>query len=247
MADHFGCIGVPVASVDQLVAIAAEAAESAETISVGDATYYHHADPSGAELWIQADARAQFLGINPHFAGRGVLDVSLIGRMQRREEGVMDGAFHGWVEPEEDGESGLYPILFDSPCALTHADLVYPHRVQVQVAALPHQVQLFASRALYDSGDVDAPGFAAQSFVPSGLFGDAAEPEAIAVMTGEIKAVEQRTNALTGTPFWWLWVESLGGTFDVVAALDDFQSTPVVGGVIYGTFWLSGRLIPTSA
>ncbi len=244
MADHFGCIGVPVASVDELVAVAARAAESAEAVSVGRATYYRYTDPSGAELWVQADVREQFLGINPHFVGRSALDVSLIAAIHRREESVLDGAFHGWVAPDEDGESGLYPILFDSPCALMHADLVFPHRVQVQVAALPHQVQLFPSRELYDSGAIDAPGFAAQSFVPSGLFGEPDEPEAVAVMTGVIAEVELRTNALTGASFWWLLVESLGGTFDVVAAKDDFAETPVEGGVIYGTFWLTGRLLP---
>ncbi len=244
MADHFGCIGVPVASVDDLVAIAARAAESAECVSVGSAAYYCYTDPSGAELWVQADARDQFLGINPHFVGQGELEVSLIAAMHRREEGVLDGAFHGWVAPDEDGESGLYPILFDSPCALVHADLVFPHRTRVQVAALPHQVRLFESREAYDSGAVDAPGFAAQSFVPSGLFGESDEPAALAVMTGVIIASELRINALTGTPFWWWLVESLGGTFDVVAAKDDFGTVPVEGGVIYGTFWLTGRLLP---
>jgi len=247
MADHFGCIGVPVASVDELVAVAGRAAETAEGVSVGRATYYRYTDPSGAELWVQADAREQFLGINPHFVGRGVLDVGLVGAMHRRQEGVMDGAFHGWVKPDEGGDSGLHPILFDSPCALTHADLTFPHRATVQVAAFPHHAQLFPSRELYDSGAIDAPGFAAQSFVPAGLFDASEEPEAVAVMTGVITEVELRTNRLTGAQFWWLLVESLGGTLDVVAAQDDFPSAPVEGGVIYGTFWLSGRLLPTEA
>jgi hypothetical protein len=242
MADHFGCVGVPVESAEYLVGIAERAATTAVAISARGGTYYHWADPSGAELWIQADGEGQFLGINPHFSGESVIEFVLTDSIHREAEGALEGAFHGWVAPDESGESGLYPMVFDSPCALTHADLAFPHRARVQVAAMPQEVRLFETEEAYDSGDVDTPGFASQFFVPSGLFG--ADPQAVGVMTGLITKVERLTNGLTEASFWWLLVESLGGSFDVVAAPSDFVESPAVGGVIYGTFWLSGRLLP---
>ena len=244
MADHFGCVGVPVESVEHLLAIAEQAAEVAEAIPVDRATYYHWVDKTGAELWIQADEAGQFLGINPHFSGESVIEIVLTDSIHRGQEGVLDGAFQGWVGPDESGESGLYPMVFDCPCALTHADLVFPHRTRIQVAAMPHEVRLFETEEAYDSGDRETPGFAARSFVPSGLFGDAGDAQALGIITGLITKVDRLTNGLTGGSFWWLVVESLGGTFDVVAGPGDLPEAPSVGGVIYGTFWLSGRLLP---
>ena len=51
-----------------------------------------------------------------------------------------------------------------------------------------------------------------------------------------------RRNAVTGQPFCWALVDTVGGTFDVVID-PSLLSNPVhVGNVISGWFWLSGRL-----
>jgi hypothetical protein len=48
---------------------------------------------------------------------------------------------------------------------------------------------------------------------------------------------------LTGREFWWALVESYGGIYDVVIDAELVEDAPRVGGVVNGTFWLSGRVL----
>ncbi len=88
--------------------------------------------------------------------------------------------------------------------------------------------------------------FASQSFIPSGLFkspDDDSPPRAEAFFTGHVLEAERRTNALTEMDFIWCLVETLGGVFDVVIDPQLLPEVPRVGGVIQGSFWLSGRIL----
>ena len=88
--------------------------------------------------------------------------------------------------------------------------------------------------------------FASQSFIPSGLIspsGDPVDPpEPHALFVGHVVEAEQRHNAVTGRPFWWALVETIGGTFDVVIDPELLDEQPRPGHVLSGWFWLSGRL-----
>lgn len=88
--------------------------------------------------------------------------------------------------------------------------------------------------------------FASQSFIPSGLFnlsGSDAPARAEAIFAGHVRETERRTNQLTGDEFVWCLVDSLGGSFDVVIDPELLSNAPRVGGVVHGSFWLSGRII----
>src|SRR5262249_38859458 len=103
-----------------------------------------------------------------------------------------------------------------------------------------------ASDAAYDAAPGDGPRLAAEAFIPSGLFspdgGARRSPEAHAVLAGHVLAAEQRTNPHSGAAFHWMHVLTLGGTLDVGADPGLAGEIPVVGGVLTGSFWLSGRL-----
>ena len=47
---------------------------------------------------------------------------------------------------------------------------------------------------------------------------------------------------VTGHPFWWALVDTLGGTFDVVIDPELLPAAPRRGNVLQGWFWLSGRI-----
>ena len=67
-----------------------------------------------------------------------------------------------------------------------------------------------------------------------------AEPHALFV--GHIVETEERRNTVTGNPFRWALVDTLGGTFDVVIDPELLPDPPRVGNILSGWFWLSGRL-----
>jgi hypothetical protein len=168
--------------------------------------------------------------------------------VKREKQTELDGAWHGWADPGgEMGGDGCYPFVFDSPdFHLTR--LHVPEIVDVQIAAFAHQLNLFETEAAYDAaGDVGKPKFAVESFIPAGLFRPGGEktegPEAQAILAGRILETERRINPLSGQPFQWALVKTLGGLVDVVADPELVTKPMTKGGVLSGTFWLSGRIV----
>jgi hypothetical protein len=201
----------------------------------------------GAELWLQAADDGDVIGMNPHFDAHSSVRVRLSARVCRPGETALDGAFHGWADPQEDEpECGAYPFVFDSPDFARYAELDLPSVQTAHVVAFAHEIQAFESPEAFDRSQPEERKFASQFFIPSGLFqpggGETDPPAALAVFAGHVLQADRRTNPATGRDFYWALVASHGGSYDVVADPSLLEEPPVVGGVIQGQFWLSGRL-----
>lgn len=246
MPSHFSSIGMPVESEEDLLELAERAAEDATPLDAGDGTYLRWSSPGGAEVWLQIDADNQLIGMQPHFAGRSAVRVRLTNRLTRSKDTALDGAFHGWADPGGDGpEGGWYPFVFDAPDYQLHRDIRLPATLEVQIAAFAHEVSVFDSEDAFEASQEEGPKFSSESFIPSGLFSSAGEgaPEARAIFTGRILWADVRTNELTGGRFYWALVKTLGGDFDVVIDPELLEAIPPMGGILSGSFWLSGRLL----
>lgn len=64
-----------------------------------------------------------------------------------------------------------------------------------------------------------------------------------AVFTGVILDAKKKTNSITGLEFMWMKVSSLSGDVDAVASLDQIGSVPPVGGIVMGSFYMSGQFV----
>ena len=88
--------------------------------------------------------------------------------------------------------------------------------------------------------------FPSRSFIPSGLItpgGDPVDPpEPHALFVGHVLEAEERRNSVTGTPFWWALVDTIGGTYDVVIDPQLLPQPTRAGNIVSRWFWLSGRL-----
>ena len=106
---------------------------------------------------------------------------------------------------------------------------------------------MYESTEVYDAAQA-AQGltFGSRSFIPSGLISPNGEPvvppESHALIAGEVIEAAELHNTVTGEPFWWALVETVGGTFDVVIDPALLMLPIREGNVISGWFWLSGRL-----
>jgi hypothetical protein len=248
VASHFSTIGLRVGSEQEMFDLANRVGPGAEPTRAPGGAYFRWADPSGAELWLQVNDDNELLGMNPHFAGVSAVRVRLTARVETGSPSPLDGMFHGWADPADGGdEDGAYPFLFDAPDARLHDGLALPAVVSVQVAAFAHEVEAFDSPEAHATSQGDGPKFASQSFIPSGLFNpqgaDAAPPRAHAMITGHVLDAERRTNRLTGEPFYWCLADSYGGVYDVVIDPELLPDLPKVGGVVSGSFWLTGRIL----
>ena len=249
MASNFSTIGLSVASGKELNALADRLVPLAERLNAPTGAYLRWSDPSGAELWLQANANNELIGANPHFAGRSAVPVRLTARLASAGPSELDGSFQGWADPAGDApDSGYYPFVFDAPEYRLHDELSLPARKDVQIAAFARTIAAFETVAAYEACQTADLKYASQSFVPSGMFTPAGEstvpPQARAIFTGHVLAAEERTNVLTGRAFYWALVETYGGAYDVVIDSSLLPGVPAAGGVISGSFWLSGRITP---
>jgi len=244
---QFSAIGFVVSSGEDLAALASRVAERADTIDTSAGQYLKWAPPSGEQLWLQVKHNGDAMGMNPHFEGKSSVPVAVEARIARDAHTPLDGTFLAWANPSAGGSGGDYPFVFDCPDAAIHDALTLPATLTAQIAAFAQQITAHDSREAYDAAQA-AQGlpFGSRSFIPSGLISPSGEPvtppESHALIAGEIVEAGERHNAVTGRPFWWALVDSVGGTFDVVID-PSLLSKPVrAGNVISGWFWLSGRL-----
>ncbi|MEM7460835.1 MAG: hypothetical protein AAF331_15325 [Pseudomonadota bacterium] len=247
---NYSSIGFPVTSEEELRDLVASLIDVAAVVPAEHGTYLLYEDPSGAAFWIQVDQHNSIAGVNPHFNGRSHRRVGLQSDVERPNS-ELDGAIYAWANPSsiDDLESGEYPFVFDLPDRSLLGDIVFPQIIDVQLAAFAHEVSFFASEEEFYSHDsADGAKMAAESFIPSGLFlSDEAPagtpPEAKAVFTGRILDVCENMNAFTGHSFISAKTNTFGGLIDIVVDPILAPQLPKAGGIVQGSFWLSGRLL----
>jgi hypothetical protein len=250
---QFSAIGFTVSSGEDLAALASRVVDRTDTVDASAGQYLKWAPPSGEQLWLQVKRNGDAMGMNPHFQGKSSVRVAVEARVARDAHTPLDGTFLAWANPPPGAESGGdYPFAFDCPDAAVHETLTLPATLTAQIAAFAQQISVYESRTVYDAAQAtQGLSFGSKSFIPSGLISPSGEPvtppESHALIAGEVIEAEERHNAITGEPFWWALIDTIGGTFDVV--IDPALLTlPIEGGnVISGWFWLSGRLQPRAA
>jgi hypothetical protein len=233
-------------------ALALQALEHGTELQTASGAYVRWSPGAAVELWMQLDAEGNIVGLNPHYAGHTRMRVGLTARVPRPESSILDGAFHGWADPTDtEPESGTYPFVFDVPDYELTCAVVVPSICEVQLTAFAHELRAYESEAAYDESQTDAIKFAAESFIPAGLFNSDGEtttpPQAYAIFTGRVLDTALITNPVSEREFCWAHVRTLGGELDLVADPDLLSGYLIKGGIVSGSFWLSGRLIDARA
>lgn len=216
--------------------------------------YYKFEDKSGAQIYLQANATQELIGFNPSFLGESRRRVRLV-KAIARDTSELDGAFHVWANPgneTDEVDSGDYPFVFDVPNFRSVDGIELPENTEVQLTAFAsNDFQIFAQENEFHNSQQNVPKVATKSFIPSGLFtidkkGESVEvdpPQAHAILTAEIKIFKLKTNKFTSKDFYWFLVETHGGEIDVVADVNLVKEKPQIGGILRGSFWLSGKIL----
>ena len=205
-------------------------------------------DPSGAELWIGTAEEGGVYAVEPYFAG--CLQRVWVTSVQAGEYGNGTGFAQVWQNgtEAEDGEctDGDYPFIMDIPDLAAFPESTIGTVQTVKVCAFAQSAECFADQAAYEASQPDEePKWAEQCFIPSGMFTDNAErprPLAIALFAGFVRRAEKRVNSFTGSPFYYCEIDTYGGIWSAVYPIETFECTPEIGSIIYGEYWITGRL-----
>jgi hypothetical protein len=227
--------------------------EVAKPVKAERGFYLIYTDQSGAEIYLQGNFDQELIGFNPHFAGKSRFKVGLT-RMIERDSSELDGGFHAWANPKDENVevSGEYPFVFDVPDFRSVEIAAYPQTREIQLTAFAsHDFKVFAGEEDYQQAQESELDYASKMFVPVGLFAfddandsvDLSAVRPVGMFAGEIKEIELKTNALSGEKFYWLLVETYGGEVDVVVDPKYVPAEPQIGGIVSGTFWLSGKVL----
>lgn len=231
-------------------------ASMAKVIKCAKGYYAEYIENTGVAMYMQFNKRKEYIGFNPHFNGQSKRNVCITNEVDRGFS-VLDGSLHSYADPAEKGNpnSGQYPFVFDVPDLQRYMPLSFPMDCQIQLSAFPiGEIDVFDTDEDFCNFQTTQFKFGTKSFVPSGLFAmqttteadDEQKPDgprSTGMFSGVIKEVATLTNQFTGAPFYWMLVETIGGDIDVVSDFHHIRNTPKVGGIIWGDFWLTGRLL----
>lgn len=244
-------IGFPVTNEHDVNKVIMDIMPHMERIPCGpDGFYYKFEDDSGAQIYLQTNAAQEIVGFNPAFASESRRKVELTASI-KRDTSDLDGAFKCLALTDDDAESA-YPFVFDTPDFRTYDERVIPSKAEVSLTAFAsNDFRIFEDKTEFVSSFDQDTKAAERSFIPSGLFsidedGEAVEqdpPQAHAIITGTITDCQRRKNVFTGADFYFFVIESFGGFADIVADPALVKSEPQIGGIVKGSFWLSGKLV----
>lgn len=241
MANHFSTIGLSLKEQDQIYDYFHKTLEFGEKIISKNGAYVKWVIDKKIELWAQLNKKNEAIGLNPHFFGSTTCNVKLNNRVDNPRNSALDGSFYAYFNSED------IPFVFDVPNMDLYDGIVLPQDVTIQLAAFAHEVKCFDSdQAFFDSQEKE-PRFAAESFIPSGLFIPEGStnnpPQPYAIFSGHIVDFSTNINSYSSLKYYWLKISVLGSEVDTLIDISLLEKEPVVGGVIQGSFWLAGRII----
>ncbi|HRJ53061.1 MAG TPA: hypothetical protein PLE99_09845 [Candidatus Thiothrix moscowensis] len=67
-------------------------------------------------------------------------------------------------------------------------------------------------------------------------------PNPTAMFAGRVLENRELASSLDDSPFYWLWVRTYNGEYDVVVSADIVDGVLATDSIVSGVFWLCGRM-----
>ncbi|REJ79102.1 MAG: hypothetical protein DWQ47_06575 [Acidobacteria bacterium] len=197
--------------------------------------YYRFEDPSGAQIFLQANPAQELTGFNPGFRSEGLLSLELVRRIER-DTSELDGAY---VAKGADGSI----FVFDLPDFKRVDTGQMPTTVSAELTA-------FATNDLAIGPVADSNGNAnsikalkdSDRDLLAGNPG-APPPQAHVSIRASIDSAEKRLNTKSKEEFWVFSAKTSAGMVSIVADPVLVADEPAAGDVVEGSFWLSGKIV----
>ncbi|MGC4943365.1 hypothetical protein [Kribbella sp. DT2] len=255
MASNLDCLGLGVGSPEAFADLVERIGPQATPIARTDdgLELLRWEDPSGARLLLTRGKRG-ITRLTPSYAGQRTVRLGNVRRVGE-EAAVADVVVDGDTVTRMAVELEELAVLGDTE-----------HEGMASVIALAPDAEVFADAEAFATADASLlgngdsgprpdhyeddwvwpPRLAAESFIPSGMFGSGGKAEPAALLNGVVRYAERRTTMLTGQDFVVARVRSAG--FEADVCLPPTVTVPLPGAVVSADVFLTGSLeIPLPA
>jgi hypothetical protein len=243
---HFTAIGFRINSSNDVNQKIIQVQTNGLRTVVLEGEYWKLGLESGVELWSSLKTGMPESGLNPHYSGKSDVRVILRENLPNEDEDWLEGSFYSNLVGGADFTDG-FPLVFFSPNFYTISDRNVGRAANVQIAAFGEgeEVEVFDTSVEYEEYQKDNNYFfAEEALIPTGTQdedgNEVAPAQPTAIIAGKILEQRKIANEDTGKEFYWILAETLGGTYDIVVDPIYLSNKPIVGGIVFGSFWLSG-------
>lgn len=246
MPNHFSAIGFTINDVTDINTLVGHMSSSVgEEMACPQGMYLLWRQDPGIELWANRNNALERYGVNPHFSGVGRVKVAVTTIVHRVEDYPLESTLIGRMNSDDPNSEETPPVVIDMPDYDLKGDAASPGAVvMLQVAAFAHELACYPTEQIYLDSQEEEPRFSPEFYIPTSMFTtEPGVPRAFSMLAGHVRESRLIVNPHTGQKFHHLVITSLLGTLDVVADPAIVDGQPVVGGVVRGSFWLSGRLV----
>ena len=212
-------------------------------------------DKSGGELRValrrDPGGASRIVAMSPAFAGDGRALIEVAGDVSDPDYRTIEVGISAHFAGDQT------PIVFELADPAEAAAFRPGAKLTIDVAAFGFDVRIYPDEKTYyaaQHGADQTPVFAANFFIPSGMFFEskggampdgATRPVARADFAGTILAARLNTNALGKGQFWNATVKTYDdAVFDVLLDPRQVDAALKPGEIIAGRFWLSAHLVP---
>lgn len=211
-----------------------------------------YTDKSGAELWLILNEDSELMGLNPHFKGQSKRTICLTAIIYPTQSPTTEVFYYAWADPTEENKpkTGLYPFVFNAADFKTNTvmeQIVLPQNMQIQLAAFAQKMNYYPTKQDFDSSQNTNVLLDSRLFIPIGLYADKGaeitNPQPLGMIIGVVKEWQKLQNELTQQSFYWLLIDTHGGTVDMLADTTLLPNDPQIDSIIEAQCWLSGQII----
>jgi hypothetical protein len=241
MQNHLSDIGFHTNNREEFNQLCHEIVNQGRKLETKDGFYFMLEVNPRIELWIcMPFDKSKPNGFNPYFKG-DISNKILIEGVEESQYSRMENAYEVWIN--RDTEFQEYPFLFDCVNFSMSGGTIDKY-VNANVTAFADEVELYENEDEFESKYPREKYFLSHhSFVPTGQFvKEGFNRNAHVMFNGDVRKIEELTNSKTGKSFYWAIIGTMDNEYDVVIDPSFFNRKPVIGNIIHGDYWMSGKL-----
>lgn len=259
MPSHFEDIGFLVKEKDQYIDLLNYMVKNSSRKETVEGEYFLYSPGNRIEVWLHFKGQG-FVGLYPFFNGSSFMKIRLAEKFVTEDGNTRIECGIGLNEEDKGGA----PLIFDIPnywaieSKLKNGNIYFAN-----ITVFADEVDCYNDEKDFE---MNAPinkearekaekaedrtnvvrGYAPTYYMPIGTFSvilDEPSPKQPTLMfASKIKKIEKIQNPYTKVCFYYMIVETYYGEFNAVCAETAFTKNPVVGGILEGHFYVTGKI-----